>query len=102
MALEGLTRCEKCRMRAAVTQRNAKPLRAANRDVRAEFPWWPQQRETQQIRPNRHQRACRMRLLDETRVIVNLAERIRILDQRPEDVLAKLKCFMIADRHLDA
>ena len=93
VALEFVARGKKRGVRAAVAQRHAKALRAADGDVRAEFAGRLDQREREQIRGHRDERAGRMGLSDERRVIVNRAERIGILHQRAEDLFAEFENF---------
>ena len=102
LALESVARGEKRRVRAAVAQRHAEALRAAEGDVRAEFARRSQQRQAEQIRRDGHQRARGMGLLDEAGVVEDFAVGVRVLHQRPEDLVAELKSLVVADDHLDA
>jgi hypothetical protein len=53
MALQGFPCGEVRRVRSTVAERHAKTLRAAEGDVRAEFPWRAKHREAQQVRRHR-------------------------------------------------
>ncbi len=57
LAFECVARGEERRVRSAVAERHAETLRAADGDVRAEFAGRLEQRERQQIRRDRDQRA---------------------------------------------
>ena len=71
-------------MRAAVAERHAETLRAADRDVRAEFAGRLQKGQRQQIRGDDHQRAGCVRLFHKRLAIVNRAERVGVLNQRAD------------------
>ena len=102
LAFEFVARGEKRRVRAAVAQRHAKALRAADGDVRAKFAGRLEQRQRQQIGGDGDQRAGRVRLFHEAAVIVNRAERVGILHQRAENLFAELESFVIADDDFNA
>src|SRR5438128_7158455 len=102
MPFEGVPCREVGRMRSAVAERHAKTLRAPDRHVRPKLPRWPKQSERQQIRRHRHQRACSMRLLDKTRVVVNLAVSVWVLHQRAENLRIELKRLVVPDDDFDS
>src|ERR1019366_620860 len=99
---EGIARGKEGRMRAAVAQWDANPLRAAKGDVRADPSWRPKQRQAQQIRRYRYQGARRMCLFDETGVVKNLTERVRVLDQRAENPVTELESLVVPGHNLNA
>ena len=102
LAFEFVARGEKRRVRPAVAQRHAKPLRAADGDVRAKFARRLEQRQRQQIRGHGQQRAGGVGFFGKAGVIVNRAERVGILHQRAENLFGELEIFVIADDDFDA
>src|SRR5208282_1116094 len=102
VAFEGIARGEEGRVRPAVAERYAEPLRAANSHVRAKLARWPEDGQAQQIRRHGHKRTLRMCLLDETGVVEHLAESGRILHQRAEYPVAELKGLVVPGHHFDA
>ncbi len=96
-----LERREERRMRAAVTERHAEPLRVAVDDVGAHLARRRQQRQRQQVGANRDQHPCRLRPRDERPQVEDAAAVVRRLDQRAEDALAELHRVESFVRHQD-
>src|ERR1035438_947562 len=69
LALKGVPGREVGRMRSTVAEGDAKTLRAAEGDVRAEFSRRTQQGEAEQVGSYGDQRPCRMCLLDKSGVV---------------------------------
>src|SRR5688572_19714069 len=67
--LELIARCEVRRVRASISQRNAKSLSVADNYVRAPLAWGSQQREAEQIGGDCYERALRMSTLANFSVI---------------------------------
>ena len=97
--LPRLARGEKRRVRPAVSQRHAKPLRTPQRHVGPELARRTQQRQRQQIRRHRQQRAGGVRLLGERLVIKDRAVRRRVLNQSAENRLVELETPVVPHDH---
>ncbi len=82
-------------------ERHTEALRAADGHVHAKFARRAKQRQGQQIRGHRDQRARDMSLFDKVGVIVDLAVGVRVLNQRAENLLMKPKSLVIADDDFD-
>ena len=101
LALEFVTRGEERGVRAAVAQRHTEALRAADRDVRAEFAGRLDVREREQIGGDRDHRAGGMCFFREAGEIVDRAEGVGILHERAEDFFGEGKCFVVANDDFD-
>ena len=78
------------RMRSAIAQRHAEPLRVADDDVRARLAGRRHERQRQQIGADRDQRARRVRALDHGSQVTHLAVVVRRLQVHAEHVGADL------------
>ncbi len=81
-ALERVARREVARVRAAEAHRHAEALRGADRDVGAELARGLQQREGEQVGGRDQQRAARVELDSERRVIPHIAVDAGVLNER--------------------
>jgi hypothetical protein len=75
LPLELVARGEEGRVRAAVAERHAEPLRVAHRDVRAPVARWREEREAEQVAGGDDERAGRVGLLAERAVVVRRRRR---------------------------
>ena len=89
LSLELLARGKKSRVRSAVPERHAETLGAANGDVRAEFAGRREEGQREQVRGDGQQGAGSMGLFRKAGKIVDRAEGVRILHERPEDLVAE-------------
>ena len=100
VSLEFVARSEERRVRAAVAERHAEPLRIADGDIGAPFPRRRQQRQRQQISRDRDKGAGGVRALTERPVLADRAIGRRILQQR-SDHIARLEIESIRIAHDD-
>jgi len=82
---------------AAVAERHAETLRAADRNVRAEFARRFEEREREQIGGDGEHRAGGVGLFREAGEIVDRAGRVGILHERAENFFVERKRFVMAD-----
>ena len=102
VADEILARGEEGRVRAAVPERDAEPLRVAERDVRTHLPGRRQQHQRQQVRGDRDPDAGRMRPLDDRPQIHDPAALVRVLRQQAERLVVEAQRVQRRDRDLEA
>ena len=96
-------RREKGRVRAAVPQRHAEALRAAQRHVGADLAGRRQHRQRQKVRRHRDQRAGVMRAAAHGRQVRQRPVGGRVLQQHAERLLAReVEALGVADPHVDA
>ena len=84
LALELIPGRQKRRVWSAETWRHAEPLRRADGDIRAEFPGRLQQTQRQRVCREDGERAGRVHLRHERRVVMNAPGRCRVLDEGAE------------------
>ena len=89
-------------MRSAVAERHAEALRRAHRDIRAVIARRLQQREREQIGRHRHLAAHLLHQLDEFSVVVNCAERVRVLHQRAKAPRVGVELARLVDHQFNA
>ena len=87
---------------AAIAQRHAEALRAADRDVGAEFAGRRQQDQAEQVGGDRDRRPLPMRLLDDPAIVRHRAAGFRVLQQHAEEGAFGQARTVIADLDLDA
>ena len=92
---------EECGMRSSVTQWHAKTLGTADGDVRAEFAGRLYERERQQIRGDGEHGTGGVGFFREAGIIMNRAERIRILHECAENFVVEHKGLVTAHHHFD-
>ncbi len=97
-----LPRREERRMRAAVAHRHAEALRVADGDVGAPLAGGFEQREGEQVGRDRHERTHGVRPLAHRVIVLDLAVRQRILEQRADHAGPELEGRGIGDDGLDA
>jgi len=83
---EGCPGGEEAGVRAAVPERHPEPLAGAERDVAAELPGRPQQRQRQQVRGGDGERPLLPRRPDQPGEVLHRALGVRVLEDDPADV----------------
>jgi hypothetical protein len=101
-ALESLAYGHVPGVRTAVHQWNAEPLRAADRDVRAELARRTDEREREQVGGDRDLGAAVVRLLNERGVVAECAAGAGVLDEHAEELALGQAGAEVGDLDVDA
>ena len=102
VALVGVARREERGVGPAVPHRYPEPLARADGDVGAPLSRWDEQRQGQQVRRRRDERAGSVRRRAQRSIVLQIPVGPRILHQRADDARLEPEAPGRAHRHLDA
>ena len=103
IALQAVAHRHVAGVRTAEAERHPEPLGRADDDVGAHLPWRREQRQREQVRGDRDDRATLVRRLDQPATSRGLTGRSGVLHQHAEDVaVGQAVCVHVGDHHPDA